>query len=100
MTIQELLETTILLEHIKQGGKKSCGQVNKVYSYLPEPKNHKATKKQKIRLIDEYWGKLGDEVIKKYLIDKQTQEFSGNTETPSEYKQILKPFTNDIQENK
>lgn len=71
MKVEELLEMTVLLEHLNGGGKKSCKQVNTVYSYLPDPKEKLATKKQKIRAIQDYWNKLADETIAKFLIERQ-----------------------------
>lgn len=77
MTIEELYDMTVLLEHLKSG-KKSCADVNRVYGYLNKPKGL-FTKKQKIRLIQEYWNTLADKTIKEYLIGKQSGQFSGNT---------------------
>lgn len=78
MTTEQLLDMTILLEHLKGGGKKTCRDINRVYGYLPM-RVVNLPKKQKIREIQQYWDKLADETIKQYLINKQNG-ISGNTE--------------------
>jgi hypothetical protein len=77
MNVEQLYDMTVLLEHLK-GGNKSCRDVNRVYGYLPEPKNHYATKKQKIRLIQKEWNRIGDETIKTFLINKQKPKENDN----------------------
>ncbi len=52
MTIEELYDMTVLLEHINRGGKKNCRDVNRVYKNIPLPIKN-ATKKEKIRRV---WG--------------------------------------------
>lgn len=78
MTIEELFYMTKFLEHLKSGGKKSCRDVNKIYSYLPEPKLHTLTKKHKIRLIQTFWNRIADQTMANYLINKQNPEKNGN----------------------
>ena len=78
MNLEKLYKMTILLEHIKAGGKKSCKQVNEVYSYLPKHPDGLLTKKQKIKAIQTFWNQLADETIKRFLIEKQNPENNGN----------------------
>jgi len=77
MTVEDLVVICNAHELI-QSGNRRCKKINEAYKLIS---NKRATRNQKIEIIEKYYNKVADETLAQLLIDKYEREYSGQTQS-------------------